>query len=142
MRTHPTNPATATHSPTYTPPTHTTQAPVHYSNVMLIDPLSKKPVRTHFLYEDQPPFKRVSQSGWRDNNCIGNTGETQVTHNVNLRCAMYVCRRHAVMLLLLLLLPQVRKTRGKHATASIIPWPQKWREDLGKSGAGGWGVGA
>jgi hypothetical protein len=35
------------------------QAPLHFSNVMLVDPLSKKPVRTYFMYEDQPPYKRV-----------------------------------------------------------------------------------
>lgn len=38
------------------------QAPLHYSNVMLVDPLSKKPVRTYFMYEDQPPYKRVRAS--------------------------------------------------------------------------------
>lgn len=58
------------------------EAPVHYSNVMLVDPLSKKPVRTCFMFEDQPPFRRV------------------------------------------------RKTRGKNATNSIIPWPEKWKQDL------------
>jgi ribosomal protein L24 len=36
------------------------QAPLHYSNVMLVDPLSQKPVRVYFKFEDQPPFKRVS----------------------------------------------------------------------------------
>lgn len=35
------------------------QAPLHYSNVMLVDPLSKKPARTYFMFEDQPPYRRV-----------------------------------------------------------------------------------
>jgi hypothetical protein len=26
---------------------------------MLVDPLTNKPVRTYFMYEDQPPYKRV-----------------------------------------------------------------------------------
>lgn len=31
---------------------------------------------------------------------------------------------------------QVRKTRGRHATNSVIPWPEKWKQDLRPSTGG------
>jgi ribosomal protein L24 len=36
------------------------QHPIHYSNVMLLDPEKNTPVRVAFAYEDQPPYRRVS----------------------------------------------------------------------------------
>lgn len=55
------------------------QAPMHYSNVMLVDPLSKKPVRTYFLYEDQWPYSRVCGA------CCGTGRRQQV---LSMSCPM------------------------------------------------------
>jgi hypothetical protein len=42
------------------------QHPIHYSNVMLLDPEKNTPVRVSIQYEDQPPYRRVrAWSGYR-----------------------------------------------------------------------------
>jgi ribosomal protein L24 len=35
------------------------QHPIHYSNVMLLDPEKNTPVRVSIQYEDQHPYRRV-----------------------------------------------------------------------------------
>jgi large subunit ribosomal protein L24 len=44
----------------------TTEAPIHVSNVQLIDPESKKPARAGFRYEEDGTKVRISRPGGKD----------------------------------------------------------------------------
>jgi large subunit ribosomal protein L24 len=44
----------------------TTEAPIHVSNVQLIDPDSKKPARAGFRYEEDGTKVRISRPGGKD----------------------------------------------------------------------------
>ncbi|WIA22706.1 hypothetical protein OEZ86_009669 [Tetradesmus obliquus] len=45
--------------------------PIHYSNVMLLDPEKNTPVRVTMKYEDQPPFRKVRMTrGKKASGCI------------------------------------------------------------------------
>jgi large subunit ribosomal protein L24 len=44
----------------------TTEAPIHVSNVQLIDPDSKKPARAGFRYEEDGTKVRISRAGGKD----------------------------------------------------------------------------
>eukprot|EP00775_Hariotina_reticulata_P007187 gene7187-7401_t len=47
------------------------EAPIHYSNVMIVDPETSRPVRTYFVFEDQPPYRRVRKTrGKGASNCV------------------------------------------------------------------------
>lgn len=35
------------------------QGPIHYSNAMLVDPETKKPVRVQYRWEDKAPYRKV-----------------------------------------------------------------------------------
>jgi len=44
----------------------TTEAPIHVSNVQLVDPDTKKPARAGFRYEDDGTKVRISRPGGKD----------------------------------------------------------------------------
>lgn len=93
------------------------QSPIHYSNVMLADPVTGKPVRTQWRFlEDgtkapaRPP----------PNTATAALGHSQVSPTELLPAAHMHHQLAAVVWCAL----QVRVTKGKLASGSIVPRPE------------------